>query len=102
MGLSVVSAVGSVAASWSSGPIQHQILSRTAVRVSSKQRFGAFGRPESYPAAPTRGILSSFSKVFSSFRKIRSHCILTAQRTHFQPVQLFTQNPHISVTIVLL
>src|SRR5258708_10521442 len=53
VGLSVVSEVDSVTASGVGGPIQHRIFSRRTVRVPSKQRSGAFGRTESYPAAPT-------------------------------------------------
>src|SRR5258708_7359750 len=71
VGFLVVSEVGLMAASGLGGLIQHQIFLRTAVWVSSKQRFGVFGHPESYPAAPTQGIWSSFSNVFSSFGKIR-------------------------------
>src|SRR5258707_13983960 len=76
VGLSMVSEVGSIAAARAGGSIQHQIFARTAVRVSSKQRSGPFGGPESYPAAPTRGILSSFADIFSSFGKIRPRCML--------------------------
>src|SRR6266436_4120603 len=101
IGLSVVSEVpvGSVTASGVGGLIQHQIFSRTIVRVSSKQHFGAFGRPESYPAAPTRGTLFSSSSTVFSFAKIRPRCIFEPQGTHLRTVELVAENPQTSVSI---
>ena len=55
------SEVVAVAGSEVGGVIQSQIVFRTTVRVSSKQRTGASDLPELYPAPLARGILSSSS-----------------------------------------
>src|SRR5260370_40812104 len=74
MAVSEVVAVVAVAAAGVCEAIQSQILSRTTVRVPSKQRTGALGHPESYPAPLARGILSSSSDVAFPFTNNRLHC----------------------------
>jgi len=69
-----IAEVVAVAAAGVGGASQCQILSKTSVRVSSKQRTGAFGRSESYPAPLARGIFSSSSDVAFPFTKNRLRC----------------------------
>src|SRR5258708_30254126 len=75
---------------------QSLMFFRTAVRVPSKQRSGAFDRPESYPAPPARGSLPSFLAMDSPCTNIRLHCIVRHQSRHLRNFESFDghlQNP---------
>ncbi len=83
---------------------QFLMCSRIAAWVSSKQRSGAFDRPESYPAPPTQGSLLSSSAMDFFCTNIRLHHA-RRQNRHLRIVESFgghLQNPVKGISLSML